>query len=75
MKVRGIDGTRRPRHPTVHSPGKADLRPRGYTEHPGRSSPGLRVQRQLHLADNRRPTLTYQVPIENGYLNADGQLV
>ena len=72
-KIRGIDGTRRPRHPAVHSPGNADLRPRGYTEHQGLSSPGLRVQRQLHLADNRRPTRTYQVPLENGDRNADGQ--
>ena len=27
-KVRGIDGTGRPRHPAVYSQGEADLRPR-----------------------------------------------
>ena len=72
-KFRGIDGKRRPRHPAVHSPGEADLRPRVHTEHQGWSSTGLRVKRQLHLADNRSPTRTYQVPLENGYQNANGQ--
>ena len=38
-KVRGTDVTRRPRHPAVHSPGKANLRSRGYTEHQGGSAP------------------------------------
>ena len=28
---------------------------------------------KLHLADNRRPTLPYHVPLENGYWNANGQ--
>ena len=69
----GINGTRRPRHHAVHSPREADLRPRGYPEHQGRSVTGLLVQRQLHLADNRRPTQNYQVTLENGYRNANGQ--
>ena len=71
--IRGIDGTRRPRHPAVHSTGKADLRPRRHIEHQGGSCPGLRVQRQLHLADNLRPTRTrYPLKTAIGMQMANG---